>query len=298
MAYSKKIIVMSGGGRTGLVKLSGSFDGLNKVKGECACDIGAGGAKLYVIADEVTEIAVDTAKTTFEVPIAARNEISCLLVSGGCTMTGSTGGRADRRQMEGRVEMYRREKMRAVREKRNAAIVSDTGAPRIAAEETPPAANGADTRPSEREAPLPSAGDDAADARCTGAPAAPFSPLRSRAETSASRSVRFDGTNFYQAVKPQIDELFVRYPAEEKLNAIVPNSKWVRVETDADECYVLGVLFDLSLPIFICYGVPGKRSLPPPREIADAAVWLPLSEDSPDGFWVIYQSAADGKCVT
>ena len=83
-----------------------------------------------------------------------------------------------------------------------------------------------------------------------------------------------------------------------RLNAIVPNSKWVRVETDADECYVLGVLFDLSLPIFICYGVPGKRSLPPPREIADAAVWLPLAEDSPDGFWVIYQSAADGKCVT
>ena len=85
MAYSKKIIVMSGGGRTGLVKLSGSFDGLNKVKGECACDIGAGGAKLYVIADEVTEIAVDTAKMTFEVPISARNEISCLLVSGGCS---------------------------------------------------------------------------------------------------------------------------------------------------------------------------------------------------------------------
>ena len=124
--------------------------------------------------------------------------------------------------------------MRAVREKRNAAIVSDTGAPRIAAEETPSAANGTGTRPSERTTPLPAEGDDAADARCTGAPAAPFSPLRSRAETSASRGVRFDGTNFYQAVKPQIDELFVRYPAEERLNAIVPNSKWVRVETDAD----------------------------------------------------------------
>ena len=38
MAFRKIIVVLSGGGSTGLVKLSGSFDGLNKVKCECRCD--------------------------------------------------------------------------------------------------------------------------------------------------------------------------------------------------------------------------------------------------------------------
>ena len=92
----------------------------------------------------------------------------------------------------------------------------------------------------------------------------------------------------------------MRYPAEERLNALVPNSKWVRVDVDTDDYYVLGVLFDLSSPIFICYGVPGTRTVPPPREIAPAAVWLPLDRDHPDsdGFWMIYQSATDGKCIT
>ena len=35
MAFRKIIVVLSGRGSTGLVKLSGSFDGLNKVKCEC-----------------------------------------------------------------------------------------------------------------------------------------------------------------------------------------------------------------------------------------------------------------------
>ena len=111
--------------------------------------------------------------------------------------------------------------------------------------------------------------------------------------------VTYDGTNFFFAVKPQLDEMFVRYPAEDRLNAIVPNSKWVRVDTDEGDYYVLGVLYDLSTPIFICYGIPGMRNVAPPREIADVCVWLPLSADEPDGggFWIIYQSAENGKCV-
>ena len=72
------------------------------------------------------------------------------------------------------------------------------------------------------------------------------------------------------------------------------------VDVDADDSYVIGVLFDLSLPIFVCYGIPGVRTVPPPREIAPSCVWLPLDNDRPDaeGYWMIYQSATDGKCVT
>ena len=75
MAFKKKLIVMSGSGKTGLVKLAGSFDGHGKVKGECACEVSPGGGKLYIIADEVTEIAVESSKQTFEVPVAAKDDI-------------------------------------------------------------------------------------------------------------------------------------------------------------------------------------------------------------------------------
>ena len=62
---------------------------------------------------------------------------------------------------------------------------------------------------------------------------------------------------------------------------------------------LVGVLYDLSTPIYICYGIPGMRNVAPPREIADVCVWLPLSSDAPEGsgFWIIYQSAENGKCV-
>ena len=145
MAFKKHIVVISGSGSTGLVKLSGSFDGLNKVKGECRCDCAESGSRLYIIADEVTEIKVDSAKTVFEVPVAAKSDVYCLLVTGGRTLTGSSGGRADRRQLEGRIELYKREKLRAAREKRAAAVYVP-GAEPSAAAASPAAADGRDVR--------------------------------------------------------------------------------------------------------------------------------------------------------
>ena len=322
MAFKKHIVVISGSGSTGLVKLSGSFDGLNKVKGECRCDCAESGSRLYIIADEVTEIKVDGTKTVFEVPVAAKSDVYCLLVTGGRTLTGSSGGRADRRQLEGRIELYKREKLRAAREKR-AAAVYEPGAEPSAAAASPAAAEGRDVRADDggiehgttaspaagvadavQSAGGADGGHAAPPAREAAAlrtpPEAPFSPSNADGMAGVLRNgVRYDGTNFYQSVKPQIDDMFVRYPAERRLSALVPNSKWVRVDVDADDYYVVGVLFDLSLPIFVCYGIPGVRSVPPPAEIADASVWLPLDPARPDGegFWVIYQSATDGKCI-
>ena len=214
------------------------------------------------------------------------------------------------------MELAKREKLRAAAEaKKSVVTVSDPAAGDIPAHISAPSC-GVAPLPSDAPSgtatdriPPGSRAEDAAETlsradsfaaeRPSKLSEAPFSPLGSRAAAEGP-GVRFDGTNFYRAVKPQIDELFVRYPAEERLNALVPNSKWVRVDVDADDYYVLGVLFDLSSPIFICYGVPGTRTLPPPRDIAPAAVWLPLDRDHPDsdGFWMIYQSATDGKCIT
>lgn len=110
--------------------------------------------------------------------------------------------------------------------------------------------------------------------------------------------VDYAGDNFYFAVKPQLDEMFICYPEEKTLNATVPNSRWVKVDTP-DGYYVVGLIYDLETVLYICYGIPSSFSTQPPPEIADVCVWLPLNpgDREGDGYWLIYQSAVDGKCV-
>ncbi len=110
--------------------------------------------------------------------------------------------------------------------------------------------------------------------------------------------LHYDGTNFYLAVKPQLDEIFICYPPEKDLNDLVPNSRWVKISSD-DDYYVVGLVYDQTAVTYICYGIPVPHFSPAPEEIADVAVWLPVDVQNPDGkgYWVIYQSAVDGKCL-
>ncbi len=107
--------------------------------------------------------------------------------------------------------------------------------------------------------------------------------------------IKYDGNNFYYAIKPQLDEMFVRYPEEKRLNEAVANSKWIRVDTDKDY-YVVGLLFNEDEPSFICYGVPSSCKTQPPEELSTACVWLPVG-DGESGYWAIYQSARNGEIV-
>ena len=109
-------------------------------------------------------------------------------------------------------------------------------------------------------------------------------------------SVRFDGSNFYLSVKPQLDEIFVCYPEEELLNNLVPNSKWAHISTP-DGYYVVGLVLDGDSVSYICYGVPSTDKNMPPQEIADLAVWLSDGGSEGKGYWLIYQDALTGKCL-
>ncbi|MBO5777400.1 MAG: hypothetical protein J6R34_03020, partial [Clostridia bacterium] len=109
-------------------------------------------------------------------------------------------------------------------------------------------------------------------------------------------NIRFDGSNFYLSVKPQLDEIFVCYPEEEVLNGLVPNSSWVRINTP-DGYYVVGLILDGDAVSYICYGVPSTDRNMPPTEIADFAVWLSLGGGEGRGYWLIYQDALTGKCL-
>ncbi len=106
--------------------------------------------------------------------------------------------------------------------------------------------------------------------------------------------------SFYNKLKSQIDRLFENNPEEEYLEKIIPNSKWVKVEYEADgDYYVVGLVYENDNLSYLCYGIPGVYQKTPPKEIAGYPVWLPLDIDKREGFgyWLAYQNADTGESV-
>lgn len=107
--------------------------------------------------------------------------------------------------------------------------------------------------------------------------------------------VEFNGKNFYQAVKPQLEEMFVCYPTESRLCERIPNSKWVRV--DCEDCYyVVGVIEELGEALYVCYGIPGREDILPPDEIRNISQFVPVDDDG--GIWMLFQDAKTGRCLS
>jgi hypothetical protein len=92
--------------------------------------------------------------------------------------------------------------------------------------------------------------------------------------------------------------MFICYPTDTKLAELVPNSKWVRV-TSEDDYYVVGLIFELDEPKFICYGIHGYFTVKPDADLTAISEWLPIDYDNAEGegYWMIYQSATDGKTL-
>ena len=107
-----------------------------------------------------------------------------------------------------------------------------------------------------------------------------------------------DQNDFYQDVKGQLDELFTKYPEEEFLKDIIPNSKWAKISLDDGEYYVVGLIYDDGELKYICYGLPGLSNQMP-EEMGKYAKWLPVVPDDQNGFgyWLSYQDAKNGEQV-
>lgn len=106
--------------------------------------------------------------------------------------------------------------------------------------------------------------------------------------------------DFYNDVKQQLDELFEKYPEEEFLKDVIPNSKWVKVELDDQTSYyVVGLIYEDGNLRYICYGVPGMQQQQPPQDLGDYAQWLPVNPLQQDGFgyWLCYQDAQNGENI-
>lgn len=262
-----------------------------------------GEGTLYLIGDEIARTSVNHDKTAYKVPFATKSDFACVYRTKGDFFVGSTGKTPSRTALEKRIISFEKALENKEQEKR----VEEEIIPPNEDVEIPNTENDFEEAHEENE---PTASTDG-DVAVTEKEGETQDNKEKDDETKFAKNrvdvqkknpfvlddyIGYDGTNFYLAVKPQLDEIFVCYPPEKELNELVPNSKWARISSD-DESYVVGLVKDGDDVAYICYGIPFSHYAPAPEEISDVAVWLPLSDRDGRGYWTIYQSAVDGRCV-
>ena len=105
---------------------------------------------------------------------------------------------------------------------------------------------------------------------------------------------------FYDDIKSQIEDLFLKHSKESELETLIPNSKWVRVNYEnGTSYYVLGLIYDGEEIAYIAYGLPAKDDSFPPEDLKEYAQWLPIVNKTQEvsGYWLVYQSAKSGESV-
>ena len=109
-----------------------------------------------------------------------------------------------------------------------------------------------------------------------------------------------DPDGYYVAVKAEMDKLFKDYPQDKTLNGAFSCSEWVRVKgTPKEPQYLVGVLKNDGKVRYICYALWAEDRNNPPNEIKNVCAFVPIDVyDDNRGFFVIFQSAATGECVS
>lgn len=95
---------------------------------------------------------------------------------------------------------------------------------------------------------------------------------------------------YYRSVREKLDEAFRRYPRDDALTGVFPQSEWVKTEGA-----LLGVVREEGIPRYLCAAV---RADVPPKEMQGRAVFVPQSHFSDaEGYWVVFQDADTGEYV-
>ena len=119
-------------------------------------------------------------------------------------------------------------------------------------------------------------------------------------ETCACVSKEHQKLNtFFDQVKVELEDLFLRFPTEESLEKCFNDSKWVRINYSKEKYYVVGLIKEFGAEKYVCYGVPDTYSKTPPKELAGFCSFIPKSIFNPygEGYWIMFQDALTGKCV-
>ena len=118
----------------------------------------------------------------------------------------------------------------------------------------------------------------------------------SQNETHAGKS---ESDPYYATVKSELESIFDKHPAEEKLQNAIPGSRFAKVYYTEDKFYVVGVIKENGKEKYICYGIPSAYRETPPKELAGYCSFVPLSifDLKGDGYFMMFQDAFTGKCV-
>ena len=119
-------------------------------------------------------------------------------------------------------------------------------------------------------------------------------------ETDASSCQNRTGkTPYYLSVKDELDRVFSGFSHELGLEKMFPDSVFVKVPYSKEKFYVVGLVKELGVEKYICYGVPEKYSPNPPEALKDCATFIPLSifDLKGDGYWMMFQDAITGDCI-
>lgn len=101
---------------------------------------------------------------------------------------------------------------------------------------------------------------------------------------------------FFNKIQGELDKLFSTYPPENSLAEQIEQSQWVKVPVDENAYYVVGLISEDGKPKYICYGVPDIDNTNPPKEKCESQ-WISVENPTENigGYWVMFQSAKDGK---
>ncbi len=119
-------------------------------------------------------------------------------------------------------------------------------------------------------------------------------------DQSISEDQPESGYKFFDAISVQIEELFSKYPEDQGLMQLIPNSKWVKVDYEGNgNIYVLGLVYEGDALRYVAYGVPGASNAQVAGDIKDYSQWVPasLNNTTGSGFWIMYQDAETGESI-
>ena len=96
---------------------------------------------------------------------------------------------------------------------------------------------------------------------------------------------------YFESIRPRMEEAFRKGKPDTRLCRALPHSEWTLWEGA-----LLGIVYHLGVPRYVCLAVEAQGEKPP--EMEERAVFVPSSPYSDDeGFFVAFQDAATGEFV-
>lgn len=97
---------------------------------------------------------------------------------------------------------------------------------------------------------------------------------------------------YYKEVRDRLDEARKKFPADDRLKKVFPQSEWFR-----SDGALLGIIYENGLPKYLCVAVEKTSDTPPP-DMGEGCCFVPLSlADDQDGFFITFQDADTGALV-